>query len=180
MSSFSFRVCVCERPLGASGAAADGGVCVCEWVCVRVCLCVSLQSFPAWTLRWQHLRRRVYGGAALWDVTSGATWLDLCRLSFLLFFPSSSSFFYHSGSRTHQRIYEKTHVDLCDHCKPEGMPIFFVKLTLLLSLIARTRGEWLAAILQENNATFFFLMRNETLRAKKIELSLNLLRSLGW
>lgn len=47
-----------------------------------------------------------------------------------------------SKRKTHYRIYEKTHVDLYNHFKPEGMHILSVKLTFLLSLIGVTRGEW--------------------------------------
>lgn len=134
------------------------GVCMCasESLCARVSACLSpvipSPDLEVTTSQAQSLGTRCTVG----------TWLQSSRRFFPTFPPSffsnSSSplFFFKSflEEDTPADLW-KTHVDLCDQSKPEGMPIFFVQLTLLLSLIARARGEWLAAILQEEQCDFF-------------------------
>lgn len=61
---------------------------------------------------------------------------------YLFVFPFFNSYLSLLTRKTFYRIYEKTHVDLCNLFKPEGMHILFVKLTFLLSLIGITRGKY--------------------------------------
>lgn len=125
---FNWGVCVSVRARKNRPSERSSG-----WrsVCLRVThthgVCARLKSYPARGLKWQHL--------TLGDHTLSLTRTARRRRSFLFCF-----------HRTHRatlyRIYEKTHVELYHRFKPEGMYIFFVKLTFLLWLIARAKGEW--------------------------------------
>lgn len=113
------RLSACARGRArASGrmtplVAADGGA-------------RALEPFPTRDPKWQHR------AAPLCGPTRGGTEPLAAARGSIFFLPEA---------KTHYRIYEKTHVDLYNHFKPEGMHIFFVKLTFLLSLIAQARGE---------------------------------------
>lgn len=91
--------------------------------------------------------------------------------------------FYPAERKTQYRIYEKTHVDLYNHFKPEGMHIFFVKLTFLLSLIAVTRGECRAGgdslEVVFSHFRIVLLRLLSLLRQVKVGFNPNLLHSLG-
>lgn len=165
------RACVCERPLGGS-AATDGGVCVCESVWEFTCVCVSpVTSSPDCEVTTSHARSFTDALHFFFSLILGSnartTWDFFLAFAFAFL---KKNCFISRGGRQHQRIYEKTHVDICHHLKPEGMPIFFVKLTFLLSLIALTRGEWRAGILQ-GKKKFLYLNRAWNL-ARKVQFEL--------
>lgn len=98
---------------------------------------MEIRSFPTRDPKWQHLMLGVQRYCVFFNSLSLSLSVDLTQGWTEIVFVFSLS-----KRKTHYRIYEKTHVDLYNHFKPEGMHILSVKLTFLLSLIGVTRGEW--------------------------------------
>ena len=134
------------HPLSSTLTRSCRYVCVCVSVCARARSCENAPRSRGWRSARlpSHFQPGVRGGSrARSELPHGSTGVGGGGRA-----ERPSPFCFHLARRTTpHRIYENTRVDLYHHFKPEGMPVFFARLTFLWSLVALTRGEWRAGIL---------------------------------